>query len=125
MSTQLPEGGFIMKKQCKYDECTFCIGSLQHNPYPEIGHQCGVVYKTSCGHEFHTFCLWQWTDSWYSPVEKSGLPPCPVCRQGIEMHETNTLWALIHNRLMNSCKYKRAEFIVGVAEEKDTWNLFN
>ena len=118
MTMAQSSGDFIMKKDCVYDECRCCFESLQENPKPEKGNQCGVVYKTSCNHEYQSICLLEWVDSWYIPVHKLGKPSCPVCRRIFQEHEMITLYALINNCLTDDDKYKTSEYIKGYDEKK-------
>lgn len=118
MNITSSEGEFIMKKNCAYEECTYCFESLQENPNPERGNQCGIVYKTSCNHEYHSICLLEWCESWAFPVRKLGKPSCPVCRRNIQYHEIEALYALINDCLSDSDKYKKSEYIKGYDKKK-------
>jgi len=90
------DGDYVMKKDCIWDDCVYCMQSLQDNPDPKLGKQYGVVFRIDCGHEFHAVCLSSWFDSWYVLPRKLGSPTCPVCRIVIKESVGCSVWALIN-----------------------------
>jgi len=94
----LAKSSFVKVQDCKYKTCIVCLDDLKNNPFLPAMAYYSIIFRTHCGHEFHSYCLLQWLDS---SMESNNMKhgKCPICRQCIPDHDAITLWALINDCL--------------------------
>jgi len=77
-------------------ECGICMES-------------GCQFKLTCGHHFHSKCIWRWIRS--KPSLSYSPPDCPLCRKSLQFNNTNTL--IIRRKITPTFNSYEKEF--------DTW----